>query len=51
MPAASSRFLDIERVVDRVVSRTSADRVESLQQLLDVDVHARALAKEALAEV
>lgn len=44
-------FLDIERVVDYVVSRTSADRVESLQQLLDVDERARALAKEALAEV
>jgi len=44
-------FLDIERIVDYVVSRTSADRVESLQQLLDVDERARALAKEALAEV
>ena len=44
-------FLDIERVVDFVVSRTSVDRVESLQQLLDVDERSRALAKEALAEV
>lgn len=44
-------FVDIERIVSRVMELTSVERVESLQQLDDVDVRARELARRALSEV
>lgn len=43
-------FLDIERVVARVMDETDVERVESLEQLDEVDSRARALATAALAE-
>ena len=44
-------FLDIERIVSRVMDATDVERVESLQQLDDVDERSRALAMTALSEV
>ena len=44
-------FLDIERVVSRVMDETSVERVESLEQLDEVDALARGRARAALAEV
>ncbi|WP_417576558.1 1-deoxy-D-xylulose-5-phosphate reductoisomerase [Paratractidigestivibacter sp.] len=47
----SCGFLDIERVVEGVMSRTAPERVESLGQLLEVDARSRALASQILTEV
>lgn len=47
----SCGFLDIERVVAEVMDKTSVERVESLEQLMEVDARARAAAAEVLAEV
>ena len=44
-------FLDIERVVARVMELTEAERVESIEQLDEVDARARELARTALSEV
>lgn len=44
-------FLDIERIVSRVMDATDVERVENLQQLDDVDERSRALAMTALSEV
>ena len=44
-------FLDIERVVASVMERTEVERVESLEQLDEVDARARALAHDVLSEV
>lgn len=41
-------FLDIERTVAHVMQATSAERVESIGQLVDVDARARAQAAEYL---
>ena len=47
----SCAFLDIERVVSRVMDAFSPERVESVEQLCDVDERARSLAAAALLEV
>ncbi|HJA29098.1 MAG TPA: 1-deoxy-D-xylulose-5-phosphate reductoisomerase [Candidatus Olsenella pullicola] len=44
-------FLDIERVVSRVMDETSVERVESLEQLDECDARSRALAGTVLTEV
>ena len=44
-------FLDIERIVGRVMDETTVERVESLEQLDQVDALARERASAALAEV
>lgn len=44
-------FVDIERIVSRVMEATSVERVESLKQLDDVDARARELAGAVLSEV
>ena len=44
-------FLDIERVVGRVMDVTSFERVETLQQLSEVDARSRELASSILSEV
>ncbi len=41
-------FLDIERVVEKVMDATDVQRVESLEQLSEADVHARDLARRLL---
>ncbi len=41
-------FLDIERVVERVMDLTPVERVESLGQLLDVDARSREAARRVL---
>ena len=47
----SCGFLDIERVVSRVMGEFAPDAVESVEQLCDVDARARSLARAALSEV
>ena len=44
-------FLDIERIVSRVMDETSVERVESLEQLDECDARSRALAGTVLTEV
>lgn len=44
-------FLDVERVVERVMEQTPVERVEALEQLDEVDARARGLAASALTEV
>lgn len=44
-------FLDIERIVSRVMDETCAERVESLEQLDECDARSRALAGTILSEV
>ncbi|MDM8270960.1 1-deoxy-D-xylulose-5-phosphate reductoisomerase [Thermophilibacter provencensis] len=44
-------FLDIERIVSRVMDKTCAERVESLEQLDECDARSRALAGTILSEV
>ena len=44
-------FLDIERIVYEVMNGTVAERVQSLQQLIDCDARAREGARRALSEV
>ncbi|QOY59851.1 1-deoxy-D-xylulose-5-phosphate reductoisomerase [Thermophilibacter immobilis] len=44
-------FLDIERIVSSVMDASSAERVESVEQLVEADERARALASAALLEV
>lgn len=44
-------FLDIERVVARVMGQTRAEGVESVEQLDEVDRRSRELARAALSEV
>ena len=44
-------FLDIERIVSRVMDETSVERVESLEQLDECDARSRALAATILSEV
>ena len=44
-------FLDIERVVSRVMDETEVERVETLEQLDEVDARARARAAAVLSEV
>ncbi|WP_346696066.1 1-deoxy-D-xylulose-5-phosphate reductoisomerase [Thermophilibacter mediterraneus] len=44
-------FLDIERVVARVMERTAVERVDSVAQLDEVDARARELARATLMEV
>ncbi|WP_455136260.1 1-deoxy-D-xylulose-5-phosphate reductoisomerase [Thermophilibacter sp.] len=44
-------FLDIERVVRRVMDETDVERVESLEQLDDIDARSRERARAAVAEV
>ena len=44
-------FLDIERIVSRVMDETSVERVESLEQLDECDARSRALAAAILSEV
>lgn len=44
-------FPDIERVVGRVMAQTRAERVESVEQLDEVDARSRELARTALSEV
>ena len=44
-------FLDIERIVGRVMDATNIERVETLQQLSEVDARARELATTILSEV
>ncbi len=44
-------FLDIERIVANVMTASSSERVESLEQLVDCDKLARARARDALLEV
>ena len=44
-------FVDIERIVSRVMDGTAVERVESLKQLDEVDARARELARRALSEV
>lgn len=44
-------FPDIERVVGRVMAQTRVERVESVEQLDEVDARSRELARTALSEV
>jgi len=44
-------FLDIERIVSHVMDATSFERVETLQQLSEVDARSRELASSILSEV
>ena len=44
-------FLDIERIVSRVMDETRVERVESLEQLDECDARSRALAGTVLTEV
>ena len=44
-------FLDIERIVARVMDETGVERVESIRQLDEVDARARARAAAVLSEV
>ncbi len=44
-------FLDIERIVSFVMDATTTERVESVEQLVEADERARALASAALLEV
>lgn len=44
-------FLDVERVVGAVMDATTPERVESLEQLDEVDARSRALARAVLSEV
>lgn len=44
-------FLDIERIVARVMDETDVERVESIRQLDEVDARARARAAAVLSEV
>ena len=44
-------FLDIERIVSRVMDETSVERVDSLRQLDEVDARARERASAVLSEV
>ena len=44
-------FVDIERIVSRVMDGTAVERVETLAQLDDVDARARELARGVLSEV
>lgn len=44
-------FLDIERIVEKVMNGCAAERVQSLQQLIDCDARAREGARRALSEV
>ena len=44
-------FLDIERIVSNVMDQTRVERVESIQQLDEVDARARAQASATLSEV
>ncbi len=44
-------FVDIERIVSRVMDGTAVERVETLSQLDDVDARARELARGILSEV
>lgn len=44
-------FLDVERVVGSVMEQTRTERVESFEQLEDVDAVARGRARRALSEV
>ena len=44
-------FLDIERVVSRVMDETEVERVETLEQLDEVDARARARPAAVLSEV
>ena len=47
----SCGFLDIERIVSGVMEKTSVERVESIDQLVEVDSHSRALARGICSEV
>ena len=47
----SCGFLDIERIISRVMDETRVERVESLEQLDEVDARARERALAALSEV
>lgn len=44
-------FLDIERIVATVMEQTRVERVHSLEQLVECDASARAMARRALMEV
>ena len=44
-------FLDIESLVSKVMAKSCAEKVESCEQLVEVDARARALATELLSEV
>ena len=44
-------FLDIERIVSSVMDATTPERVETLEQLDDVDARSRELARRTLSEV
>ena len=44
-------FLDVERIVARVMAQTTTERVESVDHLVEVDARARRLAAAALSEV
>lgn len=49
--AGQCGFLDIERVVCKVMEQTRVERVQSLQQLVNCDAWARERARKALLEV
>ncbi len=49
--AGTCGFLDIESLVSKVMTKSCAEKVESCEQLVEVDARARALATELLSEV
>ncbi len=49
--AGACGFLDIESLVSKVMAKSCAEKVESCEQLVEVDARSRALARELLAEV
>ncbi len=49
--AGTCGFLDIESLVSKVMAKSCAEKVESCEQLVEVDARARALATELLSEV
>ncbi len=49
--AGTCGFLDIEKIVSQVMERSCAEKVESFEQLVDVDARSRELARELLSGV
>ena len=47
----SCRFTDIEKIVSQTMDATPVEKVESMQQILDVDARSRSLAEKFLQEV
>ena len=47
----SCRFTDIEKIVSQTMDATPVEKVENMQQILDVDARSRSLAEKFLQEV